>query len=241
MKFVANGFSNVLAIVGLGGPALEEVVQQNHEVHARLDELQARVEALSIFGDTLALFWGPSYTDLRSILRDGCEHHLNELRKLRADLDRELEAVDDLAGLRLRGAAKRLRTLAARAEELRRRIRTRELFWEEEAYWTLDLLGARTPSVWPPERTDGGDLCVAPASKPSATSTPAPMTREPPVEPEESRADAAIISAALDGIAGIIDSLVPLTAKVQPSEDDDVARLAKEARRAAARIRARAG
>ena len=60
------------------------------------------------------------------------------------------------------------------------------------------------------------------------------------MEPEESRTDAAIISAALDGIAGIIDNLVPLTAKALPSEDDDVARLAKEAWKAAASIRARA-
>ena len=151
MYLVVSGFSHVLAVVGLDGRTREEIIGLHHEVHARLIELEARVEALRIFGSTLAVFWGPSYTDLNSILREGCDHHLSDLQQLRAELDRELEALDDLGRRKLQGAAARLMAIAAEANDLHQSIRGRERFWEQEAHWTLDLLGARTASIWPPE------------------------------------------------------------------------------------------
>jgi hypothetical protein len=96
MNFVASGISHVLAVVGLDRRAREEIVRLHAEVHAKLDEIQARIEALSTFGSTLALFWGPSYTGLHAVLRESCDHHLNELRQLRAELDHELKATDVL-------------------------------------------------------------------------------------------------------------------------------------------------
>ena len=153
MYLVVSGFSHVLAVVGFDGRTREEIIGLHHEVHARLNELEARVEALRIFGNTLAVFWGPSYTDLNSILREGCDRHLSELQHLRAELDREREALDDLGRRELQGAAARLVAIAAEADDLHQSIRERERFWEQEAHWTLDLLGARTASVWPPEPT----------------------------------------------------------------------------------------
>jgi hypothetical protein len=153
LHLVASGVSHVLAFVGFDGQVREEILGLHHEVHSQLDKIQARIEALSTFGRTLSLFWGPSYTGLHALLRESCEHHQNELWQLRADLDRALEAVHDLGGRGLRGAAARFRTLAASADDLQRSIRAGELFWQDEAQWTLDLLGARMPSVWPPEPT----------------------------------------------------------------------------------------
>ena len=151
MYLVASGFLHVLAVVGQDGRVREEIIGLHYEMNARLDESQVRPEALGTFGRTLSLFWGPSYTGLHALFRESCDHHQNELWHLRAELDHELEKIDDLSGRKLRAAAARLRTLATSADDLQRSIRAGELFWAEEAQWSLDLLGARLPSVWPPE------------------------------------------------------------------------------------------
>jgi hypothetical protein len=153
MYLVASGFSHMLAVAGLDGRVREEIIGLHYEIDARLDESRVRLEALGEFGRTLSLFWGSSYTGLHTLLRESCNHHQNELWHLRAELDHELEKIDDLSGRKLRAAAARLRTLATITDDLQRSIREVQLFWAEEAQWTLDLLGARLPSVWPPEPT----------------------------------------------------------------------------------------
>lgn len=102
-----------------------------------------------------------------------------------------------------------------------------------------DLVGG---SVVPPAP-------VEPAPQPQTqpvpvTPAPAPAPAPGPVTPpvvDSGNTEAAILCAALEGIAVLVDGLTPLTAEFFPKEDDDVARVAKDARKAAALIRARVG
>jgi uncharacterized protein YigA (DUF484 family) len=99
----------------------------------------------------MVVFWGRSYVGLRETFDVGCRQHLEELERMRADLDLAVKGAADLRGLKLRAARERVQALQARANELRREINEREKFWTAEAEWTLSLLGERKPSLWPPE------------------------------------------------------------------------------------------
>jgi hypothetical protein len=131
--------------------AQRELVRQHNETDELISRLQGRVATLRSTVASMAVFWGRSYVGLRETFEVGCRQHLEELERMRADLDLAVKGAADLRGVNLRAALARAQALQAQVDELQREIIERERFWSVEAEWTLSLLGERKPSLWPPE------------------------------------------------------------------------------------------
>jgi hypothetical protein len=91
-------------------------------------------------------------------------------------------------------------------------------------------------STTPPAPAEPAPVSLPPSGpvSPAPVKDPAPAPAPKPLEPGTPEF---FICAGLDLMIAFADSLVPLTAKAFPKEDDDVARVAKYARQAAERIR----
>jgi hypothetical protein len=129
----------------------QDLLQQRTATDELISHLQARLGQLRSRTRRLTIFWGHSYTGLRDVFEQGCEQHLSELERLRADLDLAMQGAGDLKGRKLRDVRTHVEALWSQTEELRRQIEEREQFWNAEAEWALNLLGERSASIWPPE------------------------------------------------------------------------------------------
>jgi hypothetical protein len=142
------------AVLGFGQGAQiaqQGLLQQLAGIRELTGRLQSQVLALRSTAGTLTVFWSRSYVGLHGTLEAGCQQHLSEIEKLRADVELAMQEVGGLQGRKLGAAQAHARALRAQADELRHEIAERERFWKAEADWALSLLGERKPTSWPPE------------------------------------------------------------------------------------------